>query len=262
MSPAGSLIIVGTGIQLMGQTTLESQSAIRSASKLLYLVTDPVTKAWLTELNPSAEDLWSFYKEGKYRQKTYNEIVERIMYFVRIGESVCAAFYGHPGVFVQPSHEAIKLCRAEGYSAIMLPGVSADACLFADLGIDPGSTGCQSFEATDFLLRAKRFDENVTLILWQISVIGIATHKSKNSQLGLKVLSEKLAQKYGADHEVIVYEAARYPVCPFIAHRTSLALLHDAPITGISTLVVPPKAKSQVDEEIIKALNLPALTDM
>jgi hypothetical protein len=37
----------------------------------------------------------------------------------------------------------------DGFDAVMLPGISAEDCLFADLGIDPGMIGCQSFEATD-----------------------------------------------------------------------------------------------------------------
>jgi len=31
----------------------------------------------------------------------------------------------------------------------MLPGISAEDCLVADLGIDPASSGCQSYEAND-----------------------------------------------------------------------------------------------------------------
>ena len=54
-------------------------------------------------------------------------------------------------VFVQPSHESIAIARLEGFSARMLPGISAEDCLFADIGLDPGKDGCQSFEATDFL---------------------------------------------------------------------------------------------------------------
>jgi hypothetical protein len=71
--------VVGTGIQLMGQATLETESAIRNASKVLYVVTDPVTKEWLAELNPSAEDLTGLYGEGKLRIQTYDEMIERIL---------------------------------------------------------------------------------------------------------------------------------------------------------------------------------------
>ena len=50
----------------------------------------------------------------------YTEMVERILFFVRKGKKVCAVFYGHPGIFVFSSHEAIRIARAEGYPAVML----------------------------------------------------------------------------------------------------------------------------------------------
>jgi hypothetical protein len=34
----------------------------------------------------------------------------------------------------------------------MLPAISAEDCLFADLGVDPADHGCPSYEATDFLV--------------------------------------------------------------------------------------------------------------
>src|SRR5262245_35503501 len=111
MDKVGTLYAVGTGIQLYGQTTLETESIIRSADKLLYVVADPLTAEWLKEMNPSAEDLYPLYGEGKLRIDTYTEMVERILSFVEQGLIVCAAFYGHPGVFVYPSHEAIRRAR-------------------------------------------------------------------------------------------------------------------------------------------------------
>jgi uroporphyrin-III C-methyltransferase len=129
----GSLVVVGTGIALAGQTTLEAVACIESAGKLFYLVTDPATEAWIRRLNPAAESLEDAYSEGKSRYRTYQEMTARIVAAVRSGHQVCAAFYGHPGVFVNASHAAIRRARREGFSARMLPGISADACLFARL---------------------------------------------------------------------------------------------------------------------------------
>jgi hypothetical protein len=252
----GSLWVVGTGIQLMGQVTLETESVIRSSSKVLYVVTDPVTEGWLTELNGSAEDLTGLYDEGKPRIRTYDEMVERILFHVRAGEEVCAAFYGHPGVFVYPSHEAVKQARAEGYRATMLPGISAEDCLFADVGLDPGAMGCQSFEATDFLVYSRRFDEHVPLVLWQISCIGQLTHEVENSAVGLEVLATHLSAVYGPDHEAIVYQAARFPVCPPVMRRTPLGDLPGAPVSGISTLIVLPAKPAIADPAMVDLLGL------
>ena len=91
---------------------------------------------------------------------------------VRAGKRVCGAFYGHPGVFAGVPHEAIEQARREGYDAHMEPGVSAEDCLYADLGIDPGRYGCQHFEASQLMLYRRRIDPSAYLVLWQVGVAG------------------------------------------------------------------------------------------
>jgi uncharacterized protein YabN with tetrapyrrole methylase and pyrophosphatase domain len=104
---------------------------MRRAEKLLYLVADTATETWIRRLNPTATNLDDCYAEGKPREKTYQEIVDRILSAVRSGLQVCAAFYGHPAVFATPTHAAIRRARREGFSARILPGISTADCLFA-----------------------------------------------------------------------------------------------------------------------------------
>ncbi len=154
----GSLTVVGTGVKAASHATLEAVSYIRAAEKLLFLVADPITAEWLAELNPTAESLHSMYEAGRIRREIYSGMVDLILGHVRAGRRVCAALYGHPGIFAVPGHEAISRARSEGFPAVMLPGISAEDCLFADLGVDPARHGCQSFEATDFLLSQRTID--------------------------------------------------------------------------------------------------------
>ncbi len=253
----GSLLLVGTGIQAAGQVTIEARSAMEHASKLFYLVADPTTEYYLKSLNGNSESLLRFYENGKERFTSYLEMVSRIMEEVRAGHDVCAAFYGHPGVFAFPPHLAIKLARSEGFEAKMLPGVSAEDCLFADLGIDPAWSGCQSFEATDFLLFKRRFDPNCSLILWQIGVIGHVTFEGKGYDLsGLHVLQSYLTEFYGENHAVIVYEASHDPISQMKRVRVPFSELTSAPVTAESTLYVPPKASAQPDPEMSKLLGM------
>jgi len=168
---------------------------------------------------------------------------------------VCAVFYGHPGVFVLPSHAAITQARAEGYDAEMLPGISAEDCLFADLGIDPAVHGCQTFEATDFLLRHRRFDPTSSLVIWQIGVVGEVRKHERNRE-GLKLLTAVLLDHYPADHQVIVYQAAMYPIDHPVIHPIRLADLPDSPMSTVSTLYVPPREQAPVDGEIMAKLGL------
>jgi precorrin-3B methylase len=238
----GSLLVVGTGIQCPAQLTLEARSAIEQADKLLFLVTEPITEHYLCELNSTGESLQRFYREGEDRFDTYMEMVDHVLGEVRSGKSVCVAFYGHPGIFVLPSHEAIKRAREEGFAARMLPGISAEDCLVADVGMDPGLPGCQTFEATDFLISGRHVDTSCSLILWQIGVIGVMTYEHENYEpKNLEVLVEYLSGYYGDEHEVIVYESSMYPLFDSEAQTVALRDLAKARVSPISTLYVPPK---------------------
>ncbi len=255
----GSLTVVGTGIQAAGQITVEARTCLQQSAKVFYLVADPTTAYYICKLNQNAESLHTFYETGKERFVSYMEMVEHILSAVESGISVCAAFYGHPGVFAYPSHEAIRRAREKGFPARMLPGVSAEDCLFADLGLDPAAAGCQSFEATDFLIFRRQFDTNSSLILWQIGVIGdVSFQENGYSLAGVGILSDYLGSFYGTTHSVIVYEASHYPMYDSKREKVTIADLKTAHISPMSTLYVPPKSSPTVDLDMARRLGMEA----
>jgi uncharacterized protein YabN with tetrapyrrole methylase and pyrophosphatase domain len=256
-SPVGSLTVVGTGIKAIAHVTVEADSHIRSAGKLFYLVADTVIENWLMRTNASAESLYRFYGPDKDRSSTYEEIIQCLVNAVQAGEDVCCALYGHPGVFSYPGREAVKRLRELGHQADVLPGVSAEDCIFADLGIDPGVSGCQSFEATDFLLRKRRFDPHSLLILWQFALIAVQVNPSQAAnRRGLLVLRDYLLEFYDETHRVIVYQAAQYPLCKPVVHTVAISDLVNAPMTPICTLVIPPSGESESDPEMLQRLGI------
>jgi uncharacterized protein YabN with tetrapyrrole methylase and pyrophosphatase domain len=251
------LAVVGTGIRAGRHLTEEAGRAIREADRVLHLLAEPVARAWIRTLNPSAQSLHGLYAPGKPRERTYREIVEAVLAPVRAGLRVAFALYGHPGVCVAPSHEAIRRARGEGFEAVMLPAVSAEDCLVADLGLDPLERGCQSYEATDFLLRPPVFDPAVPLILWQVGVIGERSATGRPGGAGLQFLADRLAERYGPDHEVVVYEASPYPIKEPTIESVPLHRLGQAAVTGMSTLYVPPNAPRTPDPRGFERLRIP-----
>lgn len=237
-SPRGSLVVVGTGIGF-ARITLEARAAIAAADELLYLVPDAVSEAAILGLSPQARSLAGLYEEGVARRTAYERMVEAILAPVRAGRRVCAAFYGHPGVFVLPSHDAIGRAREEGFAAEMLPGVSAEDCLFADLGVDPAASGWQSYEATRFLERRPAVEPRAALVLWQVGVVGSADHTAEPVSPRLDGLVGALLTLYPSGHEVVVYEASSYPGIAPLVRRVPLDRLASA-VTPASTLYVPP----------------------
>src|SRR5262245_31429979 len=103
----GTLVVVGTGIQAGRQLTNEAIAWLKNSDKVMYCLSEPLTSEWLRELRPDAEDLARLYTEWKDRRDTYQEMIKAMLEPVRAGNSVCVAFYGHPGIFVYPSHVAV-----------------------------------------------------------------------------------------------------------------------------------------------------------
>jgi len=206
---------------------------------VLYLVPDHVSATGIEALNPRAQSLHGLYEEGAPHRAAYERMAEAILAPVRSGKRVCAAFYGHPGVFVLPSHDAISRARAEGFDATMLPGVSAEDCLVADLGMDPATHGLQSYEASDFLRRRPVIEPTTALVLWQIGVVGARTHSANALAPALGELVELLLERYPASHGAVVYVASSYPGVPPLVRAVRLDELGGA-VTPASTLYVPP----------------------
>ena len=250
----GSLVVVGSGIKAVAQTTLEAVACIRRAERVFYVVDEPVTERWIRRLNPTAESLDHYYAEGKPRHKTYKEMADRLVATVRAGVDVCAVFYGHPGIVVDTSHEAIRRLRRAGFPARMLPGISTEDCLLADLNVDPAATGCQSFEATDFLAGRRRFDPSSVLILWQVGALGEPSlHDGLPCRRErLEVLTSVLRRSYAARHRIALYEAAQFPACRPVVRWIRLAELPRTRIWPVMTVYIPPAYERADDPRIMR----------
>jgi uncharacterized protein YabN with tetrapyrrole methylase and pyrophosphatase domain len=251
---------VGIGIRFGLQTTPEALESIERAEKVLFLFSDPAPAGWIKRQNPSAESLEGFYAPGKPRAEIYEGLVDEILAWVRKGLEVCVVFYGHPGVFAEPAHESIRRAREEGFPTGMLPGVSAEDCLFADLGVDPGY-GCQSYEATDFVLYPPTFDPHVSLVLWQVAGVGARVGRTEPARDGLRILAQRLIERYGPGHEVVLYEASTYPIGGPSIDRIPLSDLAEHDVTAMTTLYVPPIGRRPRDEGMLDRLGMSRAED-
>ncbi|MBW8189826.1 hypothetical protein K0504_02165 [Neiella marina] len=252
---SGSLVCVGIGMKLGAHISPISRSHIEQADVVFSGVSDGIVELWLKEMHPDVRSLQMYYAEGKNRNITYNEMVEAMLAEVRAGKNVVGAFYGHPGVFALAPHKSIQQAKLEGFEAYMEPGISAEDCLVADLGIDPGKFGCQQYEASQFMFYKRRLDPSAYLILWQIGVAGDKTLGKFNSDKNkLALLVGLLANDYPSDHQVILYEAAVLPIDMVRAEHIALADLPNAELHQHTTLVIPPAKPMEKNQQLLEQI--------
>ena len=254
-SGKGSLACVGVGITLGSHISPLARSHIEQADVVFMGVSDGVVELWLQGMNKDARSLQPYYGEGKSRRDTYREMVDAILTEVRAGKQVCAVFYGHPGVFAWAPHKAIETARQEGYPAHMEPGISSEDCLYADLGIDPGTYGCQHFETSQFMLYRRCIDPSAWLILWQVGLAGDKTNRRFVTRPAYRqVLVDILSRHYPLDHEVILYQAATLPIQAPRMEKLTLQTLPQGEVGMSDTLAIPPACRMEIDPEILARL--------
>ncbi|MFN7782963.1 MAG: SAM-dependent methyltransferase [Lysobacterales bacterium] len=240
-APRGQLACVGLGMMLGAHLTPRSRGWLEAADVVFVAASEALVEQWVASLNPRIVSLQGLYAVGKPRQRTYREMAEAMLAEVRAGKRVVGAFYGHPGVFAQVPHAAIAQARAEGFEAVMDPGISAEDCLYADLGLDPGKVGCAHYEASQLLFYRRTLDTSAWLVLWQIGLAGDRTYAVRASTVEQRQqMVDRLLRDYPSDHPVTIYEAAVLPINRPRIETVPLGQLAQATLHMHSTLVVPP----------------------
>lgn len=255
------LVFVGSGINAANHLTSEAIAKIKNADWVLYCVADLAVERRILLLNSNNEDLYQFYADDKPRKQTYEEMVERILEVAASKLKVCVVFYGHPGMFVWPSYRAIQIAHKQGIKAYMLPAVSSLDCLFADVGFDPSRHGCQLLEATDMLVRSRRPDITSAVVIFQPGCVGDLGYKSFGYDgRNIPTLAAYLAEFYGEEYKVILYEGAQFPVCSPLIEYVAIADLKTKRLSGLVTLYIPPMKLPEVNVPMLAKLGLESPT--
>lgn len=254
-SQSGQLVCLGTGMTLGAHLTPLSRNYILQADVVFHLAASSAEALWLQEMHPDVRSLQIYYIEGRDRRIGYQQMVDAILAEVKQGKKVVGAFYGHPAIFAKVPHDAIAQASALGAATSMLAGISAEACLYADLGIDPGRVGCQQFEASQFMFYQRQLDPSAYLILWQIGIAGdrsLARFYTQNAYRQLLV--EQLLDYYPVDHQVALYECANSALEATRIEWLPLAELATAEVTIKTTLLIPPSQSMQKNQPMLARL--------
>ena len=139
-------------------------------------------------------------------------MVEEILGAVREGKRVCAVYYGHPGVYVEPSHEAVRRARGRFESATMLPAALRRGLPRRRSGRRPRASGLAELGGDQLPPHSFRPDPTAGLVLWQVDGIGKLDWNLDPDPRGLQALAEVAGELYPPEHELVFYRASIYPV--------------------------------------------------
>jgi len=253
---AGSLTVVGSGIDAVLHLTPETEACIKAAEIVYFCVCDPVAQIVIMELNSNCVDLFPFYSEDVPRYVTYRKMTNVVVGSVRRGLNVCMVFYGHPGVCATSPHAAIAEVRKFGAPARMLPSISSHDAMFAELGIDPGLLGCQIYEATSYLTRERKYDVNTPLVLYQLGAIGdINFYLGGFPKICMHLLIETLGAQYGVDHGCVLYSAPNTPFSKPEIIRCTIGAIDQSVVRMAHTLYLPPKGEPPRKADMIERIH-------
>lgn len=221
----------------------------------MYLVNEPITKQWIEQYSKLSESLDSIYFSENDRQISYDKIRDKILAELETYNFITVVLYGHPTVFADPGLQSIIAAQKKSIETIILPGISIENCLYADLKVDPGQFGCFHVEATELLLYDKIIEPTAHLCIWQPGMIGNRSVPNSNQKSNhLKLLKLKLKKYYPDDHIAILYEAPMYPGVEPRIHKFSLSDIEAQSIGTLATLYIPPLPQRSPDLEILQQI--------
>lgn len=239
-------MIGGTGIKSLSHITKEFVSALRSADNTLYLVNEPLLEEWIQRESNSSENLRDIYYSFSSRYESYRNITEKILSELKIHREVFVVFYGHPTLLAKSTVDAANKAKRDfSCEVVVLPGISSQDCLFADLLINPGDYGCCSVEATNFLSNGVSILPSMHVIIWQPGLLGQLGHE-KNMHANARdekyfQFKSKLLDYYPESHEVVLYEASLFPnIAPRIERVKLSTIDGGCPLNDMTTLYIPP----------------------
>jgi hypothetical protein len=241
------LYLVGLGIVGVRHSTREAEDCIKASKRVFYVDHGFGIREFLEELCPNVTPLLGEYKESGSRLTTYQKMAALAVNAALDDPPVCFATYGHPTMFVYPSMLIQRAAGLLGLRVHVVPGISIFDTVLIDLGLDPGLTGFQMYEATALLIEERILQPDVPCLLLQVDTVESALFTRRQSRPNRFVrLQQHLEKFYPPDHEVISVLSSTFPILVPIRQKFPLRrLAHEyAKGTHSGTLYIPPLGRA------------------
>ena len=237
------IYLVGLGIMGVRHSTREAEDCIRASNRVFVVDHGFGMREYLQALCPNVTPLLGEYKEGESRLATYRNMAAITVNAAVQDPPVCFATYGHPTMFVYPSVLIQRAAALLKMRVHVVPGISIFDTVLVDLGLDPGLTGFQMYEATALLIEDRIIQPDVPCLLLQVDTVESALFTRRPSKPNRFLrLQRHLEKFYPPDHELISVLSPTFPLLVPIRQKFRLGDLAQQYSKGThsGTLYIPP----------------------
>jgi siroheme synthase len=236
------IVIVGSGIMVPDQLTLQALRILTKASEVWTNVPEPEHAELAKTIGRYPHSLWPFFQSDRPRIVNYEAIVAHLLQRASAVRQVAYLTQGHPMVLDRVATELLRQSSNGGVPVSVIPGVSSVDTILADIRYEP-ARGLQVFDATNFVRRGMKIDGRAGLLLLQPGVFGIDMPRLTSDAPApqLTELRDALCTTYPEEHPAVLVRSAtaRMPKQRF---QTTVRELDRVPAEALaaSTLWIPP----------------------
>ena len=199
------LAIVGLGVCGRAAMTVEARARLDDADVIYMVEPRPVAERILSEFRSRVISL-DFLFDCHPRRISLEKIAEHVADASVRDRAPAFAFRGDALFASRPAERLVALLRGRGRSFSVIPGVSSFARFFADLGIDPLSTGVQVVTGS----QVHRITSSLPVVI--IAPGYAATVRQGDRLRALAHMTKSLIEIYGGDSEFWTYSHRQHEV--------------------------------------------------
>ena len=209
LTPATGIVIVGSGIKVPAQLTIEAVAALEHSSEIWTNLPEPEHAELVQHIGRGVNSLWPFFHSDRPRIDNYRDIVAHIISRAACLPSVAYLTQGHPLVLDKVTTELLRHGQQAGIAVSVLPGISSLDTILADVQYEP-ARGLQIFDATNFVRAGLAVDARAGLLLLQPGVFGIDTPRTTSDAPPPDIgpLRDVLCKIYPPGHPAILVRSA------------------------------------------------------
>jgi Tetrapyrrole (Corrin/Porphyrin) Methylases len=230
-APAFNLACIGTSIRSLGAFTFDGLACLACADVVYYYPPTRIHFESMRLINRNVVNVHeTLYVRGGAFDPVYDAIVDHVMCTVRSGKKVAYAVQGSPAFHCGTAIRLHRNAKREGFSSILISGVSSFELLSAELSEHYDITNIQIYSVVQVAEGALPINTTVPCLLFDLGRYALPAVREAVSTYvrpNLTTLAGRLRAAYPLDHEVLLLSVNNRTGC-CSSLKTSPADLEDA----------------------------------